>query len=251
MRITILGSGTCVPSLRRSSPGLLLQSDAANILCDTGPGTLRQLLHTGKTINNIDGIVYSHFHVDHTADLVSFIFASKYAHGISRDRDLTIMGPPGLCDFYESLTKAYGPWIVPEQFSINWIEMGCETASYFDLSVTSAPVQHAEQSMAVRFRDAGGRAAVYSGDTDYCPEIVQLAKNADVCVLECAFPDTMRCPGHLTPSLAGRVAREAGCKKLVLTHFYPPCDDVDIEAGVRNHFPGEVILAEDLMSIDI
>jgi ribonuclease BN (tRNA processing enzyme) len=57
--------------------------------------------------------------------------------------------------------------------------------------------------------------------------------------------------GHLTPTLAGRVAREAECKRLVLTHFYPPCDELDITRIVEKEYSGEIILAEDLMKIEV
>ena len=59
----------------------------------------------------------------------------------------------------------------------------------------------------------------------------------------------MKIDGHLTPSLAGRVAGETACKKLLLTHFYPPCDTHDIGGIVKKQYAGEVILAEDLMRV--
>jgi len=95
MEITILGSGTCVPSLRRSSPCILVNTGAMKMLLDTGPGSLHQMLKVGITINDIDLIVYSHFHVDHTAEMAPFIFASMYAPETFRRRPLTIMGPRG------------------------------------------------------------------------------------------------------------------------------------------------------------
>ena len=70
-----------------------------------------------------------------------------------------------------------------------------------------------------------------------------------VLILECSSPDDMKIDGHLTPSLAGRVARETECKRLLLTHFYPPCDDCDIVKIVESQYSGEVILAEDLMKV--
>ena len=68
-------------------------------------------------------------------------------------------------------------------------------------------------------------------------------------VLECSLPDEKRVKGHLTPSLCGRIAAESNCKKLVLTHFYPSCDNVDIISLCRKYYNGEVIVGEDLMRI--
>lgn len=52
-------------------------------------------------------------------------------------------------------------------------------------------------------------------------------------------------------AFAGRIARESNCKKLVLTHFYPICGDYDISGQCKEEFNGEVVLAEDLMTIEV
>ncbi|MDY6953524.1 MAG: MBL fold metallo-hydrolase, partial [Thermodesulfobacteriota bacterium] len=94
-----------------------------------------------------------------------------------------------------------------------------------------------------------GCSVVYSGDTDLCENLVTLAKDADLLVCESALPDEMKVPGHLTPSLAGHIATRAGVKRLVLTHFYPECDTVDVFAQCRKTYQGDLVLAEDLMEI--
>ena len=251
MEITVLGSGTCVPSLRRSSPCILVDTGTMKMLLDTGPGSLHQMLKAGITINDIDFIIYSHFHVDHTAEMAPFIFASMYAPESFRTRPLTIMGPPGLKEFYRSLTLAYGKWIIPEHFTITWIEAEGGAHEFPSAVVKTIPTQHSGNSMATRIEGAGSRAVVYSGDSEYCPNLVAISRNADLLVLECSFPEDMPCVGHLSPTLAGKVARESQCKKLLLTHFYPPCDLNDLLTPLRKEFSGEVALAEDLMRVQV
>ncbi len=250
MEITIIGSGTCVPSLRRSSPCIMADTGTAKILLDTGPGALRQMLKAGITISDIDVIVYSHFHTDHTADMIPFIFASKYSPGIFRTRDLFIVGPPGLKEFYRCFTMAYGKWVVPEHFTINWIEVGESPLPFPSFVLKTSPVKHTENSMAIRI-ETGEQAVVYSGDSDYCENLIRIAHEANLLILECAFPEGMKCEGHLIPSLAGIIAREARCKRLLLTHFYPPCDSTDMLTPLRKEFPGDVMLGEDLMKIRV
>ena len=70
-------------------------------------------------------------------------------------------------------------------------------------------------------------------------------------ILECSFPDEMKVEGHLTPSLAGRIARKAHCRRLILTHLYPLCDEYDILRQCRKEFAGEVIVAHDLLRVKI
>ncbi len=76
-----------------------------------------------------------------------------------------------------------------------------------------------------------------------------LAQGADLLILEAANPTKI--PGHLTPAEAGRLAARAGVRRLLLTHFYPPSDEVDVVALAAREFSGEVLRAEDGLRIDL
>jgi len=78
-----------------------------------------------------------------------------------------------------------------------------------------------------------------------------LSKDADLLICESALPDELKVKGHLTPSLAGEIAKRANVRKLVLTHFYPECDQADVKKECRKTYSGPLVLAEDLMTIDI
>jgi ribonuclease BN (tRNA processing enzyme) len=97
----------------------------------------------------------------------------------------------------------------------------------------------------------GGTSVVYSGDTDFSDNLVALSQNTDLLICEAALPDSLKVKGHLTPSLAGQIASNAQVKQLVLTHFYPECDDVDIEKECRKTYSGPLIIAEDLITIEL
>ena len=92
---------------------------------------------------------------------------------------------------------------------------------------------------------------VLSGYTDYCKYMIELGKEADFMILECAMPDEQKIPGHLVPSLAGKLAQEAACKKLCLTHFYPPCDMDVIHETVSTLYDGKLFLAHDHMQFQL
>ncbi len=252
--VTILGSGTCVPSLKRSSCSVLMQVAASKMVFDTGPGTMRRLLETGNTIFDLSHIFYSHFHPDHTSELVPLIFATKYPDGGRRKNPLTVTGGRGLLDFYEKLRHAYGHWIELTPGLLEIIEFDNEnpdSITFEDFTVHTAPVKHNPESIAFLITGLDGSSVVYTGDTDYSETIIALAKEADLLICECALPDKLRAPGHLTPSLAGDLASKAGVGKLVLTHFYPECEKEDIEAECRKTYDGPLILAEDLMQIEV
>ena len=254
INLTILGSGTCVPSLERSSCSVMLAVGDTKLLFDSGPGTMRRLLRANTTIFDVDYIFYSHFHPDHTAELVPFLFATKYPDMGQRQRVLTIVAGEGFEDFFAGLNTVYGKWIELDPGLVNIIQMNNRSADLLqlkDFTVQSAPVEHNPESIAYRITGPGGHAVVYSGDTDYSENLIALSKDADLLICESALPDDYRVKGHLTPSLAGDIATRAGVKKLVLTHFYPECDQAYIEQECRKTYDGPLVLAEDLMRIEV
>ena len=254
INVTILGSGTCVPSLKRSSCSVLMQVGTSRLLFDSGPGTMRRLLEAQTTIFDISHIFYSHFHPDHSGEFVPFIFATKYPDGSQRTTPLTVAGGLGFLDFYEGLKTVYGQWIELAPGLLNILEFDNkrpDTRQFEDFAVKTAPVAHNEESIAYRITSADGHSAVYTGDTDYTDMIIDLAKDTDMLICECALPDNFRVKGHLTPSLAGDLAAKANVRKLVLTHFYPQCDKEDIAAECRKTYAGPLVLAEDLMQLEV
>ncbi|RLB95347.1 MAG: MBL fold metallo-hydrolase [Deltaproteobacteria bacterium] len=252
MKITILGSGTCVPSLKRSSCSILIQVETTMLLFDSGAGTMHRLLEAGVGIDRISFIFYSHLHPDHTGELVSFLFATKYPESYRRRKPFTIVAAKGFTEFYERLKLAYGKWIELEPGLMTITELDDRGRDHLDcglFDVDSTPVKHIDSSLAYRITAPDGRSVVYSGDTDLCEDLVSLSTDADLLICESAMPDGMKVPGHLTPSLAGRIAAEAGVKRLVLTHFYPECESVDLYEQCRKTYQGPLLLARDLMEI--
>lgn len=254
IRVTILGSGTCVPSLARSACAVLVEIGANRILMDAGPGTMRRLLEAGVTIFDLSHILISHLHPDHSGELAPLLFATKYPDDTRRKTPLKLVAGNGFQNFFEGLRDVYGRWIeLPEAlFSIREVDTSGPDSIQFDgFSLTSRPMNHSPESIAFRLTAPTGQSVVYSGDTDVTPELVVLAAQADLLVCECAMPDEAKVAGHLTPSEAGRMAAEAGVRQLILTHFYPECEAVNIAAQCRKTYPGPVILAQDLFSLTI
>ncbi len=250
-RATILGSGTCVPRLDRSACAILVETGKAKILLDLGPGTMRRLLEYGTSIFELSHIFLSHFHPDHTAELAPLIFATKYPDNHRRQSPLTLLGGTGLKTFYTGLQTAYGEWIVLPAEQMSLIELDVISGQSFefeDFTMTVRPVAHRPESLGIRIKGRDGVVVVYSGDTDQCDTLAGLAHQADLFICESAMPDGAKVPGHLTPGAAARIADEAMAKCLVLTHLYPPCDDVDIVKQARNAYKGPIMVAEDLMS---
>ena len=254
MTVTILGSGTCVPSLARSSCSVLVEVGESKILLDSGAGTMRRLLEAQTTIFDLTHIIYSHFHPDHTAELVPLLFATKYPDGHRRKTPLSICAGIGLNDLLSGLKSVYGQWIELAPGLLEIIEADINRPDIFrfrDFTVNTIPVKHNPESIAIRITDTHGASVVYSGDTDYCENMITIAEGANLLICESAVPDDQKVAGHLTPALAGDIASQAGVGKLVLTHFYPECDQVDVHKECRKTFNGPLSLAHDLMKLEI
>ncbi len=249
MKITVLGSGTAVPSLQRNSAGYLLEENGCRFLVDFGYGTIHQLLRLGITYQDIDRIFFTHPHPDHMCDLIPFLFASRYPLD-PRTRDLPIVAGPKFAEYFERMMQAFNHWLTPDSYKVRITELDEETQELDGLLVTAGKVRHIEMSRGFRFSNADGKTVVFSGDTDYCSGIVELGRDADLLILECSTPDDMKVDKHLTPRLCGQIAREAGCRTLMLTHFYPPCEMSSVLESCQREFPGKIILAEDLTVVD-
>jgi ribonuclease BN (tRNA processing enzyme) len=240
MNVKLLGTGTCVPSLRRASSSYLVQAGHINILVDVGPSIVRRLLENGFATRDIDFIVLTHFHVDHTADLSTFLFASNY-DVVARSKKLSIVGGDGVGNFYRGLLAVY-PWLAPKSYEISFHEVSKGSIKENGLVITTAPMEHNKESIGVRIEE--NKSVTFSGDTDYTESLVELARDTDLLVAECSFPEK-KVNGHLDLSSLRQIVNKAGPKRVVLSHLYPDWDDF---RGVL-HAP--YLLGEDGMEIEI
>ena len=107
MRLTILGSGMCVPTIKRGSPANYLEINGKKILVDCGPGTIRQIMKAKIDYRKIDMIFVTHFHNDHASDLIALVWALCCTPGFKREKDLTLIGPVGLKEFFKTSIDLY------------------------------------------------------------------------------------------------------------------------------------------------
>tara|TARA_B100000315_G_scaffold259407_1_gene315350 strand:+ start:7881 stop:8636 length:756 start_codon:yes stop_codon:yes gene_type:complete len=251
MQLTILGSGTLIPTPERGNSGYFLQTDNQTILIDGGSGTLRQISRFGLNYREIDMICYTHLHPDHTFDLIPLLFAYKHDSELQMPKNLKMICPVGFQNYFDRLMNIYADWLMSEEVNIEIHEIERGNIDLDGLTIQCRHTEHTDHSVTYRFIDSTNKNLFYSGDTDMCEELIESAKDVDVLLLECSFPDTMKRNGHLTPSLCGEIAAETNCKKLVLTHFYPEVLKTDIISAVNTVYNGDVILAEDGLIIKI
>jgi len=248
--VTILGAGTGVPLKNRQAPGLVVQTDKTLLLLDSGSGAAYQIAKAGFKYYRFDHLFYSHYaHPDHINDLAELIFANG-CFDPPRSRELTIYGPKGIKSFFKKLTALY-PVLEKVKYPIKIQELEQIQIMIDDIMIESRPLSHQQNSCLGYRIEYEGKSLIYSGDTDYCESLIDLARKGDLLVVECSFPDGYKVEGHLTPGEVGEIATRAEVKKVILTHLYPLCDQYDVVSQVKKKFSGEVIRAEDLMSVTI
>lgn len=247
MQLTILGSGGGTPSLKRSSPANLLKIKNKNILVDCGSGTIHQLLKTKIGYKNIDMVFLTHFHVDHSCDINALIFALKWTPDYFRKKDLFLIGPVGLkklCrnGYFRIKTKK-------NTFKVKLFEIK-KSLKFSDFTVNCIKTKHAKESIAYKFTEKN-KSLVITGDCDYSKELINFPKKDDVLLIECSASNKMKIKNHLIPKECGEIAKNAGVKKMILTHLLPPMYTEKKRLSEAKKIFKNTILAEDLMKINL
>jgi ribonuclease BN (tRNA processing enzyme) len=218
-------------------------------MLDIGPGSLQHLAQAGQTYRSLNRVFVSHNHPDHISDLLPLLQALNYTPAFTRLEPLIIYGPHSVKEYLQ-INLGYAPALRP-RFPFRFVVL--EDGSHIkekEWQLTAKKMSHSTFTIGFRFI-IGEACLVYSADTEPCPEVIELAQDSDLLILESSFTKQQPCPGHLTTKQAGEIAKIAGAKRLLLTHFYPSVDLLSAskkESEVRDSgYEGEIIFAEDLL----
>src|SRR5690606_3668452 len=208
---------------------LAVEAGDTLLLVDCGGDAAQRLLAAGLALDRVSGLVVTHEHADHVAGF-PLLMERLWLAGIGSR--FTVYGIPSALAQARKIHDAFDTGSWPNYPEIEYREIRLEHCATVldndDLVVTAAPGDHSVPVVGLRFEAKGsGKAMAYSCDTQYSPAIVELAKGADLLVHEASG----EAPGHSAPSVAGRVAQEAGVGRLVLVHLPPLNGQVDAWLG--------------------
>ncbi len=273
MQVIILGSGSPLPDPARAGPSTLVRTAAGDLLFDCGRAVLIRAAAVASGAGAFRALFLTHLHSDHITDL-NDIFTMRWAMTFAPS-PLPAFGPAGTARLLEATEAMLEPDIgyrLAHHDDLQWrpssIVTEVDQGVIFEEStvrVTAAPTDHAPVRPTVGFRiDEEGRSVVIAGDTVPCPGLDQLCTGADVLVQTVVRPDLIEQLGlprlvdvldyHSSVADAARTAARNGVGTLVLTHLVPPPapgteqEWID-QAGT--HFDGKVVLAEDLLTLDV
>jgi len=287
VKVTLLGTGSPLPSLKRASSGYMVEINGDLVLIDHGPGAFQRLLEAGRRAIDVTHVFLSHLHFDHCADLIR-LFHHRWDASGPQTPPMSIYGPDGTQEFIDRLFGTNGAFSRdlaartrhPLSTAIYRERGGTPPRPWPDTRVTElagpgtvefggwrirrCEVPHVQpflESFAYRV-EAAGRSFVYSSDVNLTlpvapPALRALAQGADLLVHYLnAFASEDKAPGGLAgPGFVARLARDAGIGKLVTTHHGPWIDTPAVRervlAEIGSLYKGQVIWGEDLMSFEL
>lgn len=267
---TLLGTGSPRPSPQRSQPANVLHTDRGPLLLDAGEATLRQLMRLDISPSDIRAILFTHMHKDHILGYPAVVWG-----GWTLGRpNLEVTGPPGTRRMHElifdqlyadDIEYSKGIGFEAEALAgvdIHEIESGARFQTH-GLDVRTTRTIHSFYNLAYRF-EQDGASVVFTGDTTYCEDVVELAAGADVLVCEVTLATSPQYDNdrgrrildllkkdHCDPAMAGRMASEAGVGRLVVNHLIPGARTDLICEGCASEFDGPITVGEDLMTFSV
>jgi len=271
VKVQVLGSGGPELTDGRASSSYLVWLDGKGIvLVDAGAGSSLNYEKTGAKLNDIETIVFSHFHVDHSADFSAYI---KGTYFTNRTQDIQLFGPesnhlmPSATEFTHNFVGSKGvyPYLqdyvsAEKQSSYNVVAKNISLAKHKkqhvfqskNYKLSAIPVYHGPlPSLAWRV-DIAGCSIAFSGDmSNKFQTLAALAKGSDILIAHNAIPESQQGVGrklHMPPSEIGKIAKQAGVKKLILSHRMNRTLGREKEtlAIIKKYYKGLVLFANDM-----
>lgn len=259
MKLTILGRSPARPNPGEACAGYLVEGGGSRVLLDVGPGVVAQLLKR-NTPDELDAVVVSHMHTDHCLDLVTLRYCYPWID-VAKKRLLVIV-PPGATAQLAEMALGAGYMNFFDKSFIFVEHDGKRPVEIGNLRLEPDETQHFVRTWGFRISARGTgedteKILSYSADAGPCPALPRIADEADLFLCEAGLRSLAeddpepQSRGHLLPSEAGRVAREAGAQKLLLTHVPLPDGGKWAMEEASGEFEGPLEIAEPLKTYEV
>ncbi len=276
LKVVTVGTGGPPNNSARAGPSALIQYGDVRFLVDMGRDTQSRLQQANIPLRTLTALMFTHHHLDHNEEFVPILLKARLQGGAGQ-----IIGPPGTKEYTDFIFRFYRDdsdyraqktgrsGDVLRNVAIREVSSG-DMFTLAGVTVKTARVNHTIHTVAYRF-DAAGKSIVVSGDLSYSQSLIELARGADVLVIDsgqlglgaqrgqaavanqhgefkAAPVDAVRPHGTLVD--IANMAQQSDVKKLVLTHFANPSfDEGSVRSRIAEIYKGNVIFAGDLLEI--
>ena len=279
MKVTLLGTGSPLPSATCAGPSTLVQAGGQNVVVDAGRGVIMRLVGAMCPPPLVSAVLLTHLHSDHICDLNDIVTTRWIASPAATA--LPVYGPVGTQKMVDgllamlALDEGYrmahhddlraGSGMLVE---VHEVESGA-TFSIGDVTVSVHATDHRPVAPTVGFRfEHEGVVAALAGDTVPCDGLYDMCRDADFYVQTVLREDLVRTFAPLVPTgerfldildyhstvqQAAQTATRCNVKTLVLTHYVPaiqPGQEDEWRAMAAEHFAGEIVVGPDLTSVE-
>jgi ribonuclease BN (tRNA processing enzyme) len=259
-----------VEDKRASSSYLVWKDGRPRILIDSGGGSALRFGQAGAHVAQLDAVLFTHLHIDHSSDFAALIKSSYFEE---RGLPLPVYGPPGNENF-PSTTEFVADLFDGKRGMYRYLAdfLGGKDGGYLlqahdvalgvheirtmmtarDVSLGAAQVIHGGVPAIAWRVTIDGRIVVFTGDTNgNNGNLEELAKGADLFVAHNAIPEDETGAArqlHMPPSVIGRIAKAAGVRQVVLSHrmLRTLGRESETRSVIARVYPGPVAFAEDL-----
>ncbi|MDQ3941459.1 MAG: MBL fold metallo-hydrolase [Actinomycetota bacterium] len=244
LSVTVLGSSAMYATAQRAASGYLVDIDGFKLWMDAGGGTWQRLLQY-VDYTDLDGVLLSHRHPDHTIDVFQCFHARLY--GGQTVEHIPLWAPQETLDHM----TAFSPEL-SQAFDLKAIEIGA-VLDIAGAKTSFYKMAHPPVTYGIRI-EHDGCVLAYTADTGPAGDLHGLARDADVFICEATFQDTDQpwWEGHMSATQAGQAASDVGAKRLVLTHL-PAERDLGLSLQEARAAAGsaEVELAEERPILEV
>jgi ribonuclease BN (tRNA processing enzyme) len=242
VKLTVVGCSPAWPNPGISHSGYLVEADGpGRLLLDCGPGVLADLRTMDGGWPKVDAIVVTHWHLDHWGDLVPWVWGRMFGLGRKTDTPELWVPPGGIAQLQQFGTFFGTETMFEGVFKLAEYVDGEPFRTAAGLEITPVRVPHyLVLTFALRVTN-GARTLAYSGDCAPSPQLVDMARDADLFLCEATLidSDADSLPrGHLSIAEAVEAFQASGAKRLLLTHRP---DELPVDEGLEKAQPGLMV----------
>lgn len=285
MRLTLLGTGTPSPSLKRKSSGYLIELPGKTVIVDLGGGAYQRFLETGLRPTDVTHLFVSHLHSDHILDIPHLVLG-RWDQSDGTLPPLKVFGPPPLAKTFDRFfgpDGAFGPDIRSRCEHVASLAIFAARGGTPPRRPPTAYLQEMEPGDLLEedgLRVFVGRAqhfapllgcycyrfktdiadVVYTGDSGFSQAVIEFANGCDVLIAMCQYLEGTPLPIKARATAAShievaRMAQMASVRTLVLSHLSEQFDDPHAKARAHREmaalFQGDIVWGEDGLSLPI